>query len=157
MGAGGGMIVGPLLLELGMLPQVTAATGAFMVLFSSSLAVAQFALLNMIPLYTGELRAPRSFLPFPLPVFLEKNTGIDCSWRRRKFGRLPSRPSLIDAGPWMERMRMRIPFRLHKEARLCFKYSERQPLPYGFRSLGRNLPNIGSHPLFQMGSSNFEY
>ena len=49
------MIVGPLLLELGMLPQVTAATGAFMVLFSSSLAVAQFALLHMIPLYTGEL------------------------------------------------------------------------------------------------------
>jgi hypothetical protein len=89
------MIVGPLLLELGMLPQVTAATGAFMVLFSSSLAVAQFALLNMIPLYTGELTASRSFLAFPPPVLTEKISENDCSLHRGLLVHLPSPSSLV--------------------------------------------------------------
>lgn len=65
------MIVGPLLLELGMLPQVTAATGAFMVLFSSSLAVAQFALLHMIPLYTGERESQLREAIFQVPPVLQ--------------------------------------------------------------------------------------
>eukprot|EP01025_Chloroclados_australasicus_P003060 TRINITY_DN10705_c0_g3_i5.p1 TRINITY_DN10705_c0_g3~~TRINITY_DN10705_c0_g3_i5.p1 ORF type:complete len:587 (+),score=69.70 TRINITY_DN10705_c0_g3_i5:168-1928(+) len=42
MGLGGGMIIGPFLLELGVLPQVSAATSAVVVLFSSSSAVFQF-------------------------------------------------------------------------------------------------------------------
>lgn len=35
LGIGGGMITGPLLLEMGVLSQVTAATSSFMVLFTS--------------------------------------------------------------------------------------------------------------------------
>ncbi|GAQ79300.1 hypothetical protein KFL_000280050 [Klebsormidium nitens] len=79
LGIGGGMIVGPLLLELGMLPQVTAATGAFMVLFSSSLAVAQFALLHMIPLYTalyyGAVCALSGYIGLSVVRYLVKKSG----------------------------------------------------------------------------------
>lgn len=40
-GIGGGMIKGPLMLEMGMIPQVSAATAAFMILFTSSATTAQ--------------------------------------------------------------------------------------------------------------------
>eukprot|EP00271_Cylindrocystis_brebissonii_P018132 TRINITY_DN499_c0_g1_i1.p1 TRINITY_DN499_c0_g1~~TRINITY_DN499_c0_g1_i1.p1 ORF type:complete len:371 (-),score=79.91 TRINITY_DN499_c0_g1_i1:1765-2877(-) len=50
LGIGGGMVIGPLLLEMGMQAQATAATGALMVLFSSSMAVAQFGILHLVPL-----------------------------------------------------------------------------------------------------------
>eukprot|EP00198_Chlamydomonas_reinhardtii_P008511 XP_001697848.1 predicted protein [Chlamydomonas reinhardtii] len=50
LGLGGGMVMGPLLLHLGVHPQVTAATSGAMVLFSSSTALLQFAL-------AGELNA----------------------------------------------------------------------------------------------------
>ncbi|GLI68507.1 hypothetical protein VaNZ11_012951, partial [Volvox africanus] len=46
LGLGGGMVMGPLLLHLGLHPQVTAATSGAMVLFSSSAALAQFALMG---------------------------------------------------------------------------------------------------------------
>lgn len=49
LGLGGGMIISPLLLEMGMHPQVTAATCSYMVFFSSSLSVVQFWLLGRIP------------------------------------------------------------------------------------------------------------
>eukprot|EP00270_Netrium_digitus_P001870 TRINITY_DN12074_c0_g1_i2.p1 TRINITY_DN12074_c0_g1~~TRINITY_DN12074_c0_g1_i2.p1 ORF type:complete len:551 (+),score=108.67 TRINITY_DN12074_c0_g1_i2:195-1847(+) len=49
LGIGGGMVVSPMLLDIGVLPQVTAATTAFMVLFSSSLSVAEFAMLKRLP------------------------------------------------------------------------------------------------------------
>lgn len=49
LGLGGGMIISPLLLEMGMHPQVTAATCSYMVFFSSSLSVIQFWLLGRIP------------------------------------------------------------------------------------------------------------
>lgn len=50
LGIGGGMIINPLLIEIGMHPQLTAATTAFMVFFSSSLSVLQFWLLGRLPL-----------------------------------------------------------------------------------------------------------
>jgi len=50
LGIGGGMIMNPLLMETGMHPQVTAATTAFMVFFSSSLSVVEFWLLGRLPM-----------------------------------------------------------------------------------------------------------
>eukprot|EP00899_Mesostigma_viride_P002891 jgi/Mesvir1/12602/Mv17928-RA.3 len=49
VGIGGGMIMGPVLLQCGVLPEVTAATSAFMVFFSSTMATLQFALLGGLP------------------------------------------------------------------------------------------------------------
>ncbi|KAL3679111.1 hypothetical protein R1sor_022067 [Riccia sorocarpa] len=50
LGIGGGMIINPLLFTVGMLPQVTAATCASMVFFSSSMSVIQFWLMGRIPI-----------------------------------------------------------------------------------------------------------
>ncbi|KAH9323312.1 hypothetical protein KI387_017951 [Taxus chinensis] len=50
LGLGGGMIINPFLLQMGLPPQVTAATCAFMVFFSASMSVAQFLLLGLAPL-----------------------------------------------------------------------------------------------------------
>eukprot|EP00850_Spirogloea_muscicola_P010048 SM000058S18478 [mRNA] locus=s58:105419:109295:+ [translate_table: standard] len=50
LGIGGGMVMGPVLLELGILPQVTCATTAFIVVFSSSMSVAEFYLMGRIPI-----------------------------------------------------------------------------------------------------------
>jgi len=47
LGIGGGMVIGPLMLEMGMLPTVSAATSAFMILFTSSSTVVQFILIGM--------------------------------------------------------------------------------------------------------------
>ena len=41
-GIGGGIIKGPLMLEMGMLPQVASATSAFMILFTSAAATIQY-------------------------------------------------------------------------------------------------------------------
>eukprot|EP00817_Percolomonadidae_sp_ATCC50343_P001810 CAMPEP_0117430034 /NCGR_PEP_ID=MMETSP0758-20121206/9553_1 /TAXON_ID=63605 /ORGANISM="Percolomonas cosmopolitus, Strain AE-1 (ATCC 50343)" /LENGTH=261 /DNA_ID=CAMNT_0005217609 /DNA_START=774 /DNA_END=1556 /DNA_ORIENTATION=- len=51
LGIGGGMIVGPLLLELGVLPEVSMATSAFMIFFTSSATMVQYLLLGTVPLY----------------------------------------------------------------------------------------------------------
>jgi len=48
LGIGGGMIVSPLLLELGVKPRVAAATSALTVLVTSSSATLQFCLLSML-------------------------------------------------------------------------------------------------------------
>ncbi|CAM6093319.1 unnamed protein product [Calypogeia fissa] len=50
LGVGGGMIINPLLLTVGMIPQVTAGTCASMVFFSSSMSVVQFWLMGRVPL-----------------------------------------------------------------------------------------------------------
>lgn len=50
LGIGGGILKGPLMLEMGMLPGVSAATAAFMVLFTSSATTLQFVLLGMLRL-----------------------------------------------------------------------------------------------------------
>ncbi|XAR65583.1 hypothetical protein NMG60_11009747 [Bertholletia excelsa] len=46
-GIGGGMLISPLLLQVGISPEVTAATCSFMVFFSSTMSAIQFLLLGM--------------------------------------------------------------------------------------------------------------
>lgn len=46
-GIGGGMLISPFLLQIGIDPQVTAATCSFMVLVSSSMSALQYLLLGM--------------------------------------------------------------------------------------------------------------
>ncbi|ETW01851.1 hypothetical protein H310_06421 [Aphanomyces invadans] len=49
LGIGGGMVKGPLLLEIGMHPQVASATSTAMILFTSSATTIQFIVLGMLP------------------------------------------------------------------------------------------------------------
>ncbi|KAK7261582.1 hypothetical protein RIF29_27896 [Crotalaria pallida] len=50
LGVGSGFVMGPLFLELGILPQVASATATFGMAFSSSLSVVQYYLLNRFPI-----------------------------------------------------------------------------------------------------------
>ncbi|GFP94429.1 hypothetical protein PHJA_001587300 [Phtheirospermum japonicum] len=50
LGSGGGFILGPLLLEFGVIPQVASATATFVMMFSSSLSVVEFYLLKRFPI-----------------------------------------------------------------------------------------------------------
>ncbi|GMH23181.1 hypothetical protein Nepgr_025024 [Nepenthes gracilis] len=50
LGSGGGFILGPLLLEIGVIPQVASATATFVMLFSSSLSVLEFYFLKRFPI-----------------------------------------------------------------------------------------------------------
>ncbi|KAJ8643066.1 hypothetical protein MRB53_004814 [Persea americana] len=50
LGLGGGFILGPLFLELGIPPQVASATSTFVMTFSSSMSVVQNYLLNRFPI-----------------------------------------------------------------------------------------------------------
>ncbi|GAB4833501.1 hypothetical protein Ancab_031745 [Ancistrocladus abbreviatus] len=50
LGSGGGFILGPLLLEIGVIPQVSSATATFVMLFSSSLSVVEFYFLKRFPI-----------------------------------------------------------------------------------------------------------
>ncbi|XVF62018.1 hypothetical protein PTKIN_Ptkin08bG0182900 [Pterospermum kingtungense] len=50
LGLGGGFILGPLFLELGIPPQVASATSTFALSFSSSMSVVQYYLLNRFPI-----------------------------------------------------------------------------------------------------------
>ncbi|XP_062212264.1 sulfite exporter TauE/SafE family protein 4-like [Phragmites australis] len=50
LGSGGGFILGPLLLELGCIPQVASATATFVMMFSSSLSVVEFHFLHRFPI-----------------------------------------------------------------------------------------------------------
>ncbi|XP_076947573.1 sulfite exporter TauE/SafE family protein 3-like [Bidens hawaiensis] len=49
LGLGGGFIMGPLFLELGVPPQVSSATATFAMTFSSSMSVVEYYLLNWFP------------------------------------------------------------------------------------------------------------
>ncbi|KAL8107117.1 hypothetical protein AgCh_023779 [Apium graveolens] len=49
LGLGGGFIMGPLFLEFGIPPQVTSATATFGMMFSSSMSVVEYYLLNRFP------------------------------------------------------------------------------------------------------------
>ncbi|KAE8697294.1 DECREASED DNA METHYLATION 1 family protein [Hibiscus syriacus] len=53
LGLGGGFILGPLFLELGVPPQVASATSTFSMAFSSSMSVLQYYLLNRFPIPYG--------------------------------------------------------------------------------------------------------
>jgi len=48
LGVGGGMVTGPLMLELGVLPEVSRVTSAFMILFTSSCTSMQYLILGKI-------------------------------------------------------------------------------------------------------------
>jgi len=48
LGVGGGMILGPIFLELGILPQVSSATSTVMVMFMASCNMGQFVVLGML-------------------------------------------------------------------------------------------------------------
>ncbi|KAG8662688.1 sulfite exporter TauE/SafE family protein 3 [Manihot esculenta] len=50
LGLGGGFILGPLFLELGIPPQVASATSTFAMVFSSSMSVVQYYFLNRFPI-----------------------------------------------------------------------------------------------------------
>ncbi|CAH2059042.1 unnamed protein product [Thlaspi arvense] len=50
LGSGGGFVLGPLLLEIGVIPQVASATATFVMMFSSSLSVVEFYLLGRFPI-----------------------------------------------------------------------------------------------------------
>ncbi|XP_020212245.1 sulfite exporter TauE/SafE family protein 4 [Cajanus cajan] len=50
LGSGGGFILGPLLIEIGVIPQVASATATFVMMFSSSLSVVEFYLLKRFPI-----------------------------------------------------------------------------------------------------------
>ncbi|CAL9051135.1 unnamed protein product [Musa banksii] len=50
LGLGGGFILGPLFLELGLPPQVSSATTTFAMAFSSSISVVEYYLLNRFPI-----------------------------------------------------------------------------------------------------------
>ncbi|XP_042029393.1 sulfite exporter TauE/SafE family protein 2-like isoform X1 [Salvia splendens] len=52
-GIGGGMLISPILLQMGIEPQVTAATCSFMVLVSSSMSALQYLLLGMKQIYAA--------------------------------------------------------------------------------------------------------
>ncbi|XP_061960519.1 sulfite exporter TauE/SafE family protein 3-like [Populus nigra] len=49
LGLGGGFILGPLFLEMGIPPQVSSATAAFAMMFSASISVVEFYLLKRFP------------------------------------------------------------------------------------------------------------
>ncbi|CAI5725517.1 hypothetical protein KXD40_002107 [Peronospora effusa] len=49
LGIGGGMVKGPLLIEMGLLPQVSSATSSSMILFTSSATTIQFIILGTLP------------------------------------------------------------------------------------------------------------
>ncbi|XP_058109662.1 sulfite exporter TauE/SafE family protein 4 isoform X2 [Magnolia sinica] len=53
LGSGGGFILGPLLLEIGVIPQVASATATFVMMFSSSLSVVEFYFLKRFPIPYG--------------------------------------------------------------------------------------------------------
>nr|CAB3453182.1 unnamed protein product [Digitaria exilis] len=58
LGMGGGFIMGPLFLELGIHPQVSSATATFTMMFSSSMSVVEYYLLHRFPVpYASYLTA----------------------------------------------------------------------------------------------------
>mmetsp|Transcript_31371 Transcript_31371/g.51912 ORF Transcript_31371/g.51912 Transcript_31371/m.51912 type:complete len:319 (+) Transcript_31371:693-1649(+) len=54
-GIGGGIVKGPLMLEMGMLPVVSSATSSFMILFTSAAAASQYALFGALRPHYGAM------------------------------------------------------------------------------------------------------
>ncbi|KAL3522087.1 hypothetical protein ACH5RR_014921 [Cinchona calisaya] len=61
-GIGGGMLISPLLLQVGIAPEVTAATCSFMVFFSSTMSAIQYLLLGMNHVYAAIIFAIICFI-----------------------------------------------------------------------------------------------
>ncbi|KAK1604755.1 hypothetical protein QYE76_028428 [Lolium multiflorum] len=55
LGVGGGTVMGPLFLELGIPPQVSSATATYVMMYSSSIAVVEYYLLKRFPVPYGEV------------------------------------------------------------------------------------------------------
>ncbi|THG22750.1 hypothetical protein TEA_022745 [Camellia sinensis var. sinensis] len=73
LGLGGGFILGPLFLELGIPPQVASATSTFAMVFSSSMSVVQYYLLKRFPVPYGVLELE----PLPILAVAQLNVMID--------------------------------------------------------------------------------
>ncbi|CAK9155381.1 unnamed protein product [Ilex paraguariensis] len=77
LGSGGGFILGPLLLEIGVIPQVASATATFVMMFSSSLSVVEFYLLHRFPIpYALYLMAVSVLAGFWGQLFIRKLVAI---------------------------------------------------------------------------------
>lgn len=78
LGIGGGLIVAPLLLEMGLIPEVTSASSSFLVLFTSSSTSIQFMINDMLNLEYASvlfcLSITASFIGVNLINRLVKNT-----------------------------------------------------------------------------------
>lgn len=73
LGLGGGFILGPLFLELGIPPQVSSATATFAMTFSASMSVVEYYLLNRFPIpYTLYFVAVSTFAAFVGQVLVKK-------------------------------------------------------------------------------------
>ena len=57
LGIGGDLVIGPLLLEMGLMTQVFSATSAFLVLLISSSTTIQFSILGMLDIHYGAFMA----------------------------------------------------------------------------------------------------
>ncbi|RDY05317.1 Sulfite exporter TauE/SafE family protein 2, partial [Mucuna pruriens] len=79
-GIGGGMLISPLLLQVGITPEVTAATCSFMVLFSSTMSALQYLLLGMEHVQTALILAIMCFVASLLGLLVVQRT-------IRKYGR----------------------------------------------------------------------
>jgi len=53
LGVGGGLVKGPLMLEMGILPQIAASTSAYMIVFTASSAFVQYLIMGSIPWQPG--------------------------------------------------------------------------------------------------------
>lgn len=83
-GIGGGMLISPLLLQVGIAPEVTAATCSFMVFFSSTMSSLQYLLLGMEHVETALILAIMCFVASLLGLLVVQKV-------IRKYGR----PSII--------------------------------------------------------------
>ncbi|OIW20632.1 hypothetical protein TanjilG_18570 [Lupinus angustifolius] len=72
LGSGGGFILGPLLLEFEVIPQVASATASFIMMFSSSLSVVEFYLLKRFPIPYVKFLGRPSIIVFIL-------SGVTCA------------------------------------------------------------------------------
>ncbi|KAL5156596.1 Sulfite exporter TauE/SafE family protein 3 [Glycine soja] len=77
LGLGGGFILGPLFLELGIPPQVSSATATFAMTFSASMSVVEYYLLKRFPIpYTLYFVAVSTFAAFVGQVLVRKLVAI---------------------------------------------------------------------------------
>ncbi|KAL9232086.1 hypothetical protein vseg_007231 [Gypsophila vaccaria] len=73
LGLGGGFILGPLFLEIGIIPQVSSATATFAMMFSSSMSVVEYYLLNRFPVpYAAYFMAVATFAALVGQVLVRK-------------------------------------------------------------------------------------
>ncbi|MED6144367.1 hypothetical protein PIB30_015150 [Stylosanthes scabra] len=83
-GIGGGMLISPLLIQVGVAPEVTAATCSFMVFFSSTMSALQYVMLGMENIETAVILAIICFIASLLGLLVVHRA-------IKKYGR----PSLI--------------------------------------------------------------